>query len=159
MRLSRSFVDIDFCQWYRVPLCRMSSRQVLCLWTTFPGACALAWYAIQLHDRVVHVLDEFILEAGATKGRNLRLDVRRIRSGASRHRLGDVVRLHFKSPYRRLVVEVTVTLARTNMSVPQLGARLPLPCSLAMGAQHGKLDVELDTSTLFGSPSVQSVQA
>jgi hypothetical protein len=34
------------------------------------------------------VLEEFMLEAGATKGRDLRLEVRRIRSGASRDRHG-----------------------------------------------------------------------
>jgi hypothetical protein len=49
------------------------------------------WYAIYLHDRVAHVLDEFMLEAGAIKGRDVRLEVRRIRSGASRGRPGDVV--------------------------------------------------------------------
>jgi hypothetical protein len=30
-------------------------------------------------DRVVHVLKVFLFEAGATKGRDLRLEVRRIR--------------------------------------------------------------------------------
>jgi hypothetical protein len=39
----------------------------------------------------VHVLEEFMLEAGATKGRDLRLEVRRSRSGASRDSHGDVV--------------------------------------------------------------------
>jgi hypothetical protein len=37
--------------------------------------CPSSWYVIQLHDRVVHVLVEFILEVGATKGRDLRLEV------------------------------------------------------------------------------------
>jgi hypothetical protein len=37
---------------------------------------------IELHDRVVRVLEDFMLEAGATKGRDLRLEVRRIRSRA-----------------------------------------------------------------------------
>jgi hypothetical protein len=46
--------------------------------------CPCSWCIIQLHDRIVHVLEEFMLEAGATtKGRKLRLEVRRIRPGAS----------------------------------------------------------------------------
>jgi hypothetical protein len=53
--------------------------------------CMCSWYVIQLHDRIVHVLEELMLKAGApTKGRDLRLEVRRIRSGASRDRPGDV---------------------------------------------------------------------
>jgi hypothetical protein len=40
--------------------------------------CSL--YVIQLNDRIVHVLEEFRLEVGANKGRNLWLEVRRIRS-------------------------------------------------------------------------------
>jgi hypothetical protein len=35
--------------------------------------CPCSWYVIQLHDRIVHVLGEFMLEAGATKRRDLRL--------------------------------------------------------------------------------------
>jgi hypothetical protein len=38
---------------------------------------------IHLHDRIVQVLEEFMLETGATKERDLRLEVRRIRQGAS----------------------------------------------------------------------------
>jgi hypothetical protein len=35
--------------------------------------CPCSWYVIQLHDRVVHVLaEEFMLEAGAAKVRDLR---------------------------------------------------------------------------------------
>jgi hypothetical protein len=46
-----------------------------------------SWYDIQLHDRIFHVLEEVMLiEAGTTKGRDLRLEVRRIPSGASRDR-------------------------------------------------------------------------
>jgi len=67
------------------------------------------------------VLEEFMLEAGATKGRDLRLEVRRIRSGASRHRPRDVVWLDFMAPHRHLVVDVTVTSARTSTNVPQIG--------------------------------------
>jgi hypothetical protein len=41
--------------------------------------CPCSWYVIQLHDRIVHVLEDSMLEAGTTKGRNLRLEVRRIK--------------------------------------------------------------------------------
>jgi hypothetical protein len=30
--------------------------------------CPCSWYVIQLQDRIVHVFEEFMLEAGATKG-------------------------------------------------------------------------------------------
>jgi hypothetical protein len=95
-----------------------------------------------------------MLEAGATKGRDLRLEVRRIRSGASQDRPWDVVCLEFMAPHRHLVVDVTVTSALTNTNVPRICARLPLPGNLASGAQHGKLDADLRTSTLLGTPSI-----
>jgi hypothetical protein len=63
--------------------------------------CPCSWYVIQLHDRIVHLLEEFMLEAGATKGRDLRHDARRIRSGAYRDRPGDVVWLDFMAPHRQ----------------------------------------------------------
>jgi hypothetical protein len=119
--------------------------------------CPCSWYVIQLHDRIVHVLEELILEAGAKKGWDLRLEVRRIRSGAFRYFYGDVVWLDFMAPHRHLVVDVTVTSARTNTNVPRRGAHLSVPGSLALGAHHGKLDVDLRTSALLGTPSVQSV--
>jgi hypothetical protein len=50
--------------------------------------CPCSWYISQLHDRIVHVLEELMLEAGATKDRDFLLEVRRIRSRASRDRLG-----------------------------------------------------------------------
>jgi hypothetical protein len=81
--------------------------------------CPCSWYVIQLHDRIVHVLEEFMLEAGATKGRDLRLKVRRTRSGASRDRHVDVVWVDFMAPHRHLVAYVTVTSARTNTNVPR----------------------------------------
>jgi hypothetical protein len=59
------------------------------------------------------------------------------------------------APHRHLVVDVTVTSARANTNVPRIGARLPLPGSLALGAQHGKLDADLRTYALLGTPSVQ----
>jgi hypothetical protein len=118
--------------------------------------CPCFWYDIQLHDRIFHVLEEFMLEAGARKGRDLRLEVRRIRSGASRDPHGDVVWSDFNAPHRHLVVDVTVTSARTNTSVPQIGARLPLPGNTTLGAQQSKFDADLRTSTLLCTPLVQS---
>jgi hypothetical protein len=118
--------------------------------------CPCSWYVIRLHDRIVHVLEEFVLEAGATKGRDLRLKVRRIWPGASRDRHVDVVWLCFMAPHRHLV-DVLVTSARTNTNVPHIGARLPLLGSLALGAEHSKLNANLRTSALLGTPSVQSV--
>jgi hypothetical protein len=50
-----------------------------------------------------------------------------------------------------------VTSARTNTTVLRIGARLPLPGSLALGAQHGKLDADPRTSALLGTPSIQSI--
>jgi hypothetical protein len=78
------------------------------------------------------------------------------RLGAFRDRHVDVVWLHFMSPHRHLVVDVTITSARTTTNVPRIGARLPLPGSLALGTQHGKLDADLRTSALLATPSVQS---
>jgi hypothetical protein len=59
------------------------------------------------------------------------------------------------APHRHLVVDVTVTSARTNTNVPRIGARLPLHGSLALGAQHGKLNADLRTYTVLGTPSVR----
>jgi hypothetical protein len=75
-----------------------------------------------------------MLEAGATKGRDLRVEVRLIRSGASRDRPGDAVWLGFMAPHRHHVVDVTVTSPRTNINVPRIGACLHVPGSLALGA-------------------------
>jgi hypothetical protein len=85
-----------------------------------------------------------------------RWEVRRIRSGASQDRPGDVVWLDFMAPHRHLV-DLTVTSACSNTNVPRIGARLSLHGSLALGAQHGKLDADLRTSALLGTPSAQSI--
>jgi hypothetical protein len=119
--------------------------------------CPCSWCAIQPHDRVVHVLEELMLKAWAIKGRGLRREVRRIRSGASRYRLGDVAWLDFMAPHRHLVVDVTVTSARTNTIVPQIGARLPFPGSNTSEAQQGKLEAGLRTSALLGTPPIKFV--
>jgi hypothetical protein len=75
-----------------------------------------------------------MLEVGATKGRDLRLEVRRIRSGASWDRPRDVVWLDFMASHRHLAVDLTLTNSRTNTNVPRIGARLPLPGRLALEA-------------------------
>jgi hypothetical protein len=62
-----------------------------------------------------------------------------------------------RSPHRHLVADVTVTSARTNINVPRIGARLPISGSLALGAQHAKLDADLCTPALLGTPSVKSI--
>jgi hypothetical protein len=66
------------------------------------------------------------------------------------------------APHRHLVVVVvvvvvTVSSTRTNTNAPRVGARLPLPGSLALKAQHGKLDTDLRTHALLGTPSAHSV--
>jgi hypothetical protein len=61
------------------------------------------------------------------------------------------------APHRHIVVDVTGTSARTNTNVPRIGARLPFLGSLALGAQHGKLDADLRTCASLGTPSVQSI--
>jgi hypothetical protein len=61
------------------------------------------------------------------------------------------------APHRHLVINVTVTSARTNTNIPRIGARLPLPGSFALGAQYGKLDTDLRTSSLRGTSSVKTV--
>jgi hypothetical protein len=84
------------------------------------------------HDRDVHLTEEFMIEAEHLKGRDLRMEVRRIRSGASRDRHGDVVWLEFRAPHRHLI-DVTVTSALMNSSVPTMGAPIPLPRNLGVG--------------------------
>jgi hypothetical protein len=103
------------------------------------------------------VLEELMLEARATKGRDLRSEVRRIRPGAFQDRHEDVVWLFFMAPHRYLVVDVTVANARTNTAVPQTCACLLVPGSLALEAQQGRLDAYLRNSALLGSSSLQSV--
>jgi hypothetical protein len=55
-----------------------------------------------------------------------------------------------------LVVDVTGTSARTNINVPRIGARRPLPGSLALGGEQGKRNADLRTPALLGTPSVKS---
>jgi hypothetical protein len=52
---------------------------------------------------------------------------------------------------------VAVTNARTDSTVPAVGAPFPLLGSLALGAQQGKLDAGIRTSPTLGTPSIQVV--
>jgi hypothetical protein len=61
------------------------------------------------------------------------------------------------APHHNLVSDVMATSARTNTNVPRIGARLPFPGNLALGAQHGKLDADLRTSAFLGTPSAHAV--
>jgi hypothetical protein len=137
--------------------CMSGERSTIAMLIDHTPRCPCSWCVIQLHDRIVHVLEEFMLEAGATNGRKLRLEVRRIRSGASLDRPWDVVWLDFMAPHRHLVVDVTVISARSNTNVTRIGVCFLLPGSLALGAQHGKFDADLRTFAMLGAPSVQSV--
>jgi hypothetical protein len=99
-----------------------------------------------------------MLEAESTKRRDLRLKSAVFGRELLEIVLGTWFGYGFMAPHRHLVVEVTVTSARTNTNAPRIvGARLPIPGNLALGAQHGKPDADLRTSALLGTPSVQSV--
>jgi hypothetical protein len=146
IRIPQSLVGLDLRRRYRAPLCRVSAPQLLCLWTTFPGVRALGTSfssAIGLSTCLERSCMKRGLLWGGTCG---------WRSAVSPIR--QTSRLHTQD--RHLVVAMTVTSARTNTNVPHIGARLPLPGSLVLGAQHGKIDADLRTSTLLGTPSVQS---
>jgi hypothetical protein len=65
-----------------------------------------------------------------------------------------VVWLDFMAPHRPLVANVTVRSARTNTNVPRVGDCLPLSGSLALGAQHSKLDADLRIPAFLDTPSV-----
>jgi hypothetical protein len=88
-----------------------------------------------------------MFEAEATKGRDKRLEVRRIRPRASRDRRASTCDRHINN---KMTVWKCGTMksnqsARTNTNVPQISARLPLPGSLALATQHNKLDADLRT--------------
>jgi hypothetical protein len=119
--------------------------------------CSCSHYVIRLHNLIVDVLEEFMAESRAIEGRDLGLEVRRFRSWASRDCHGYVAWLDFAAPHKHLVVNVTVTNGRMNSNVPAVGASLPQPGSLAMGAQQAKLDADLRTSFPLGTPYIQSV--
>jgi hypothetical protein len=76
---------------------------------------------------------------------------------ASRDRRGDVVWLYFAAPHKQLVMDYTVTSARTNSNVPSMGASLPFPCSQAIWAQQTKLDADLRISSSKCTPSFKHV--
>jgi hypothetical protein len=91
------------------------------------------------------------------KGRDVRLEARRIRFGASRNRHRDMVWLDFTAPHTHMVVDVTVTRARTNSNLPAVGAPLPLHGSFVLGVQQAKRDADIRTPSYLGTPSIQTV--
>jgi hypothetical protein len=107
----------------------LGERSTCAILMDYIPQCPYSWYVIQLHDRIVQVLEEYMLEAGAIKGGTCGTW-----RSAAYHYGADVVWFNFMTPLRHLVVDVTVTSARTNTNIPRIGARLPLPGSLALGA-------------------------
>ena len=93
MRLPLSVVGLDLRRRYRAPMSGVRSTTAMLM--DHNPRCPCSWCVIQLHDRIVHVLEEFMLAAGATMGRDLRLELRRIWSRASHDQHGDVMWLDF----------------------------------------------------------------
>jgi hypothetical protein len=151
-------VGLDLRRRYRAPLCRVSALHLLVLWTTSLGARALDTSSNST-IRLSTYLKSSCLKRGLLRGGTCGWRSTVFGQEASRDRHGDVVRLDFMAPHRHLVVDVTVTSARTNTNVPcTIEARLPLLGSLALGVQKpGKLDADLHTYALLGTPSVQTV--
>jgi hypothetical protein len=105
--------------------------------------------------------EELMAKAETTiEGRDLRLEVTLARFGASRDRHGDIACLDFPALHKHLVVDVTVTSARTNSNVRAVGALLirfrPFG-SLSMWAQQAKLDADLCNSFFLGTPYIYYV--
>ena len=96
-------------------------------------------------------------EAGGRKNQDLHLEMRHIYGKDSSARPGDVVWLNFSQPHRHLVVDVTVTSARTNTMAARSRVHRPAPGALGLIAQLGKFDRDVQISARAGTPSVQSV--
>jgi hypothetical protein len=69
-------------------------------------------------------------ETRAIKGKNMELEVRRIRFGASRDRTTDVAWLDVAAPHKHMIVDITVHSARTKSSIPTVDAPFPPPFTL-----------------------------
>jgi hypothetical protein len=65
--------------------------------------------------------------------------------------------LDLAPPRNHRVVDVSITSARANSNAMAVGAMLPLPCSLAMGAQQARLDANICTSSAVGMPFIHLV--
>jgi hypothetical protein len=122
--------------------------------------CMCSWYIIQLHDRVVHMLEELMLEARA-RGAGFAV-------GGPPYLIGSFSRSTWGCGLVRLrgskltscclfCYDQKCSHGCTNTIVPQIGARLPLPCTLALGFQNSELDASLRTCALRGTLSVQAV--
>jgi hypothetical protein len=104
----------------------------------FPVVLLYGTSSGSIYDRRVNVLEGYMAEVEAVKGRDLRLEVHRIRYEASRDRprgrccvigvCGSAIRI-----YTPLVVGVIVTSARTISRAPGVGASLPFNGSPALG--------------------------
>jgi hypothetical protein len=80
MRLPQSLVGPYLRRRYRAPLSMSGECSTTAIFIEHTPRRPCSWYVIQLDDRIIRVLEEEImLEAGATKGRDLPLEVRRIR--------------------------------------------------------------------------------
>jgi hypothetical protein len=105
----------------------------------------------------VHALDVFICEVGVIEGRDLRHEPRRVRFGASRDRLEDVLWPNFTAPQKHLAVDVTVASARTSSVAPAVGGPLPLPGRQAVEAPLVKRDIDLRIGYTLATPSTQTI--
>jgi hypothetical protein len=154
MRLPQSLVGQNLVDGIG-PLCRVSAPQLLFLWTTSPGARALGTSSNST-TRVPTCLKSSCLQRGLLWGGTC--GWRSALFGRELHEIVvgmGLVRLHGSTQLYCCWCDGCKCVTNTN--VPRIGARLPLPGSLALGAQHCKLDADLCTSALLGTPSVQSV--
>jgi hypothetical protein len=96
-------------------------------------------------------------EVGVIEGRDLRHEPRRVRFGALRDRLEDVLWPNFTAPQKHLAVDVTVASARTSSIAPAVGTPLPLPGRQAVEAPLVKRDIDLRIGYIFATPSAQTI--
>jgi hypothetical protein len=131
MRLPHSLVSLDLRRRYWVPLYRVSARRMLCLYTISPGARALGMSFSATIELSPCLNSSSCLKRGLLRGGTYGW---RSAVFGRELRFGDVVWLDFRAPHRYRLIDVTVTSARTNTGVPEIGARLPLPGSIVLGA-------------------------
>jgi len=65
--------------------------------------------------------------------------------------------LNFSRPHRHLVVDVTVTSARTNSNVLRSRVRRRVPGALGLAAQQKKFDRDVRASACAGTPPLHTV--
>jgi hypothetical protein len=155
MRLPPSLVGPDHCRRHRAPLCRVSALELLRLWTTSPGARALGT-SLSSTIGLPMCLKSSYLKRGLLKGGTCGWGSAVFGRELLEIDMGMWFSYTLLWPHRHLVVHATVTSARTNTNVPHVGARLPLPGSLALGALCG-FYADLRIFAMLGTPSVQFV--